>query len=787
MGCQWPAIAKGLQHLPIFYDSLQKSSEVMKELGLDLMAIMTDESNTIDDIFNALIAITATQIALIDLFRELDIVPDGYVGHSLGEVACGYCDGGVDRKQTLINTYWRARLVQQRELTKGVMAAVGLSWEECQKRCPEGVFLACHNSEDSVTISGEFEATNRFIEQLKGENISAKEVKSCGIAFHSPLIAPILKTLLENIKKLIIEPKERSAKWISSSVPESDWNTDLAKYCSAEYYEHNMSSAVLFHEALQHVPRNAVVIEIAPHPLLKSIIMRSLGSDITFIPLLMKNNNFGNLQLILSSIGLLYQLGFNPNIDKLYPRVSYPVSRGTPSLSPLIKWDHSDDWFVPLYPDYFNPKNSFENKIIIDLERSEDAFYLDHQIQGHVIFPGTGYLVMIWQMLAKSVGKSINECPIEWTNIKLHRAVILNDHDKSTFTIQCGNNGQYVIKNNNQVIFSGMAVLLDQTSVNNFKPISSFLDKIEETENKIVFNSMEIYKEFRIRGYDYGTDFRLIREASADGHQANVVFNGNWITFLDSVMQINILNKKHRYLYLPVKLQSVRCDPTIFTETLNKIDKDNREAMFTVTQDSIMKTINVGHSIQIKQIDWNLTKIKHKNCTIEQYEFVPYTSTISNNKLDQLFEMCTQLTFNLKDRLKNGHVTESATDCCKENDLISNNSDGLDKKYTLIELLGDCHRSRSNLVKTLNVCFNINDIDFMVTDNIYSNEIVIRPLIDIVIENSSSLSFNIIELCSYGESCVLNSVKSVIDCCYPQLETNYKLIMPNEYIRATKR
>lgn len=30
----------------------------------------------------------------------------------------------------------------------------GLSWEECKQRCPSGVVPACHNSEDTVTISG---------------------------------------------------------------------------------------------------------------------------------------------------------------------------------------------------------------------------------------------------------------------------------------------------------------------------------------------------------------------------------------------------------------------------------------------------------------------------------------------------------------------------------------------------------------------------------------------------------------------------------------------------------
>jgi fatty acid synthase len=30
----------------------------------------------------------------------------------------------------------------------------------------------------------------------------------------------------------------------------------------------------------------------------------------------------------------------------LYPKVQFPVPRGTPFISPLIKWDHSKKWWV---------------------------------------------------------------------------------------------------------------------------------------------------------------------------------------------------------------------------------------------------------------------------------------------------------------------------------------------------------------------------------------------------------------------------------------------------------
>lgn len=34
------------------------------------------------------------------------------------------------------------------------LVSAGLTWEECASQCPQGVVPACHNAEDTVTISG---------------------------------------------------------------------------------------------------------------------------------------------------------------------------------------------------------------------------------------------------------------------------------------------------------------------------------------------------------------------------------------------------------------------------------------------------------------------------------------------------------------------------------------------------------------------------------------------------------------------------------------------------------
>lgn len=40
----------------------------------------------------------------------------------------------------------------------------------------------------------------------------------------------------------------------------------------------------------------------------------------------------------------MYANGINPKIQALYPTVTFPVSRGTPSIQSLPIWDHNQMW-----------------------------------------------------------------------------------------------------------------------------------------------------------------------------------------------------------------------------------------------------------------------------------------------------------------------------------------------------------------------------------------------------------------------------------------------------------
>jgi len=40
----------------------------------------------------------------------------------------------------------------------------------------------------------------------------------------------------------------------------------------------------------------------------------------------------------------MYTNGVNPKIKYIYPKVTFPVSRGTPCIQSLPFWDHNEQW-----------------------------------------------------------------------------------------------------------------------------------------------------------------------------------------------------------------------------------------------------------------------------------------------------------------------------------------------------------------------------------------------------------------------------------------------------------
>jgi len=77
-----------------------------------------------------------------------------------------------------------------------------MTWDEAHQRCPEDVVPVCHNSTDTVTVSGPVESVAQFVAKLQSEGVFARVVNSSGIAAHSYFMlraAPALKERIQQV------------------------------------------------------------------------------------------------------------------------------------------------------------------------------------------------------------------------------------------------------------------------------------------------------------------------------------------------------------------------------------------------------------------------------------------------------------------------------------------------------------------------------------------------------------------------------------------------------------
>lgn len=302
IGSQWPEMGHDLMKIPLFAKSIDYCHNVLIKEGIDVKSILTStDTNLFDNVMNSYVGIIAIEIALTDVLNALAIVPDFIIGHSVGEIGCSYADGSFTAEEAILTAHARGESSNESKTIDGGMAAIGMHHTDLLDILPEDIDIACHNGADSTTISGPLQSVKEFVEKLKEKKIFAKEVACSGIPLHSRYITEFGDKLHEKLKKIIENPKLRSKKWLSSTYPENMWSKDEASFSSADYHTKNLLNLVLFEEVTDMLPKNALIIEIAPHGLMKAILKRSFREGL-HISLTQRDNKEG-MRYFLEALG----------------------------------------------------------------------------------------------------------------------------------------------------------------------------------------------------------------------------------------------------------------------------------------------------------------------------------------------------------------------------------------------------------------------------------------------------------------------------------------------------
>ncbi|XP_040386345.1 fatty acid synthase [Cygnus olor] len=778
MGTQWKGMGLSLMKLDVFRQSIMRSDEALKNTGLKVSDLLLQaDDNTFDETVNAFVGVAAVQIAQIDVLKAAGLQPDGILGHSVGEVACGYADNSLSHEEAILAAYWRGRCVKEAKLPPGGMAAVGLTWEECKQRCPPNVVPACHNSEDTVTVSGPLDSLNEFVAKLKKDGVFAKEVRSAGVAFHSYYMASIAPALLSALKKVIPHPKPRSARWISTSIPESQWQSDLARNSSAEYYVNNLVSPVLFHEGLKHIPENAVVVEIAPHALLQAILRRSLKPSCTILPL-MKKDQKNNLEFFLAQTGKIHLTGINVLGNNLFPSVEYPVPVGTPLISPYIKWDHSQDWDVPKAEDFPSGSKGSASASVYNIDVSPDSpdhYLVGHCIDGRILYPATGYLVLAWRSLAQSLGMAMEQTAVMFEEVTIHQATILPKKGSVQLEVRIMPASHcFEVSGNGNLAVSGKISLLENDALKNFHNQLAAFQTHLDTSSKSGLLKEDVYQELHLRGYNYGPTFQGVLECNSEASAGKVLWNGNWVTFLDTLLHMIVLAETGRSLRLPTRIRSVYIDPVLHPEHVCQY-QDNVEALDVVV-DHCLNSLKAG-GVQINGLHASVAPRRQQERippTLEKFCFVPYNESnclSSSAQLHSYLEHCKGLIKNLQAKVAvHGvklviHGLETAGAAAGSSPMRKGLQHIL-AEICRLELNGNLHSELEQIVTQEKMHFQD---DPLLSGLLDSSEL--KTCLDVALENMTSHRMKIVEALA-GNGHLFSRVTSILNT-QPLLQLDY--------------
>ncbi|XP_036143549.1 fatty acid synthase-like [Monomorium pharaonis] len=616
LGTQWPRMGQDLLKFNVFANTIRKCDMVLKPYSISVTDILSKTDRKVcENALYAFVGIVAVQIGLVDLLTSLGITPDYMISHSAGELGCAYADKCLTIEQTILSAYFIGLACVGEEIIRSSMALVSLNYGNLKNMCPADIEIICRNSANSNIVCGPTESIQKLMKKLQLNNIHVKEIY-CNVPYHSSYLASVRTQLLLNLNNVIPRPKKRSSKWISSSISRTEWFTSASSLSSADYHTNSILNTVLFEQTTQLIPSNAVIIEIAPNSVLQNVLKGSLDSKIADVVL--NKHTEQNIQVFLRGIGRLYNYGLQPQIANLYPPVEFPVSRGTPMISPSIRWNYSEDWFIPGCK--MDKNEEGERYIEILLKDVEHDYMTGHVIDGRILLPATGYLVLVWQTIGMMKGLGFSTIPITFRDVKFIRATHLTKSNTVTVRIAIQKDGKFEITEGDSVVVTGTVyeILNPEQEMTSTDLLSENYDEEEQMTTR------DIYKELKLRGYQYSGWFRGIKSASVSGNKGHIVWK-NWVTFMDAMLQMRLIGYDTRKLYVPTSIKKLVINPELHISMLRNNADYVKDTILPVQIYREIDTIIAG-GIEIQGL--KATQISRRNlnqvAVIEQYRFIAH-------------------------------------------------------------------------------------------------------------------------------------------------------------------
>ncbi|KAI2686207.1 hypothetical protein CBS147317_2346 [Penicillium roqueforti] len=459
-GSQWPGMCRELlSEFSLFRDTITEMDSVLKSLpeppSWSLMEAILDVDNP------SLIHLpqrsqpccTAIQVALIRLLSSWEIAPTMTVGHSSGEIAAAFAAGHVSAAEAIVIAYYRGYCVSK-STRVGAMMAIGLSEssttdEIAKAGLDDQIRVACVNSPEGVTVSGDEDALDIFLATLQQRNIFARKLKTGGQAYHSHHMVSIgeeyqalLERALPSLGPSVRQPQGAS---VMSSVTGELKSSGF----TASYWRSNLESQVRFAHAIEriHELTEHCFIELGPHSSLELPIKQTLakvGAELKYAAPIKRNVD--SMESILSFAGNLWLKGYEINWSKVNGlqtglksvRSMYRVVTDLPPYRfnyENILWNEcraSVEYRQRKYPHHellgsLLTGGNARDKIFRNILKVDDVSWLkDHKLGDTVVFPGAGYLAMAMEAVMQATDAARTDPTFQFSNVNITNALTLN-------------------------------------------------------------------------------------------------------------------------------------------------------------------------------------------------------------------------------------------------------------------------------------------------------------------------------------------------------------------------
>ncbi len=267
-GCQYAGMGRELHaREPAFRDAFDECARVLSdELGCDLRQIVFgDDADAMLPTAIMQPAIFSIEYSLARWWMAQGLQPVAMVGHSIGEFVAATLAGVFSLADALKLVARRGRLMQQQPA--GAMLSVRMPLDALLPRLPATLSLAAENAPGACVVAGPHEAVAAFQQQLEGEGVACRALKTSH-AFHSSMMDAVVPLFRAEVDALV-----RHAPRIPVlSTATGDWLDD-ASATSPDYWARHLREPVRFSPALARLLETPgrVLLEIGPRATLATL------------------------------------------------------------------------------------------------------------------------------------------------------------------------------------------------------------------------------------------------------------------------------------------------------------------------------------------------------------------------------------------------------------------------------------------------------------------------------------------------------------------------------------